>query len=139
MHSRNDPYAFEITDDVRLLILAMSVNMDGLSLFVFVDGNFLFMFLAFLLHSELVRYNSVHYRLWSTRNLLSSNWLLYLNNRLLKDGKFLDSPIYKHTHKHKQNKANTHKHTHRQAYLSDNIISNQQSTPDNYQLSTINK
>ena len=139
MHSRNDPYAFEITDDVRLLILAMSVNMDGLSLFVFVDGNFLFMFLAFLLHSELVRYNSVHYRLWSTMNLLSSNWLLYLNNRLLKDGKFLDSPIHKHTHKHKQNKANTHKHTHRQAYLSDNIISNQQSTPDNYQLSTINK
>ena len=82
MHSRNDPYAFEITDDVRLLILAMSVNMDGLSLFVFVDGNFLFMFLAFLLHSELVRYNSVHYRLWSTMNLLSLNWLLCFNNRL---------------------------------------------------------
>ena len=62
MH-RKDSYPFEVTDDVRLNTLAMSVNMRGLSLFVFVDGNFLFVFFSLLLHSELVGHSSVHCRL----------------------------------------------------------------------------
>ena len=61
--NRKDSYPFEVTDDVCLDTLAMSVNMGGLSLFVFVDGHFLFIFFSLFLHSELVRHSSVHCRL----------------------------------------------------------------------------
>ena len=71
---RKDSYPFEVIDDVRLDTLTMSLNMGGLSLFVFVDGNFLFVFFSLFLHSELVRHSSVHCRLWIRMNLFRRNY-----------------------------------------------------------------
>ena len=54
MHAYKNSHLFEVQDDVHLGTLTMSISMEGLDLLNFVDRNFLFKVLTFLLHFKIV-------------------------------------------------------------------------------------